>query len=62
MQQASSVQDLFSMDLHDELEFSPNLFVRRVNGGWLYTSLTPTDMNVDMPATIFVAYNEEFKI
>ena len=56
-----SDQQIFTMNLHDELELWHGLEVLRVPGGWVYKSWTENATGgIDM-STTFVPYHTEFE-
>ena len=47
---------IYDLNMHEEIEKEPELYVRRVPGGWIYTDTGFAD-----DQSVFVPYNEEFK-
>lgn len=48
--------DIYKMNLHDEIKLGKYTFIRRVPGGWIYTFQEDTNIY----NSIFVPYDNEF--
>ena len=54
-------EQLYKMDLHDEIELWAGLYILRVSGGWIYRPDMEQVGGHWMSSSIFVPLNSEFE-